>query len=128
MGERRAVERRRGGRHLAKIEQHRVGRRDDKEGMLADDGIVALEDILIVRVPPVALLVGIVLAERVPLVIAIPRRKADAPAVFHGHEMAALLAVAGQYAGWAGVAERRVAWQPPQPFWGRRQRPFRRRP
>src|SRR5439155_16851337 len=46
--------------------------------------------------------------KRVPLIVAIPRRPADAPAILHRDEMAAFLRFARRDAGRAGVAKRRI--------------------
>jgi len=48
--------------------------------VLSSDGIVALENVLLEWVPPVAELVRVVVDEIMMAVIAVPFREADAPA------------------------------------------------
>src|SRR6516162_2438453 len=82
-----AFERRCGRGNLARFDYRFADRRDLQENVVAQDGIIPLEDILVVRVPPVDLFVGIVVAEGMALAVAIPLREADPPAVFERNEM-----------------------------------------
>ena len=75
-------------RNAAKLEQAVADGGDRDEVLLADDRVVALEDVLVVRVPPPAALEGRVL-ER-PLV-AVPVGNAEPPPVENRHEIGARL-------------------------------------
>lgn len=107
-GIRRALEAGRRRRDLPGFEQGFRGKRDVQERVLADDRVVALEHVLIVGVPPVAFDVRIVVDGRMAVVVAIPGRKTESPAVFDRHEVARLLVLAGKHAAFAGITERRI--------------------
>src|SRR5262245_1801212 len=98
----RAFERRRGRGHLARLDYRFTDCRDLQKYIVAQDGIIALEDILVIRVPPVALFVRIVVAKGMALAVAIPLREADPPAIFERDKMVLFLLVAWQDAGGAG--------------------------
>ena len=83
---------RRGGRgHLPRFDQGLGRGRHFQKDILADDRVVALEDILVVRVPPVSLDVRIVIDRRMLLIIAVPFWEADPPAVLRRDEVVVFL-------------------------------------
>ena len=59
--------------------------------MLADDRVIALEYVLVVRVEPAAGVIGVVVGDRVPLVISVPGGVAQSPAIFNRNEMVRFL-------------------------------------
>src|SRR5215831_4417233 len=89
-----AFKRRRGRRHLPRLEERLADPGDLQKNVLAQDGKITLEHILVVWVPPVALLVRIVVAERMALPVAIPFRKTDAPAILDRNKMIIFLRIA----------------------------------
>ena len=69
--------------------------RDVEERVLADDRVVALEHVLVIRIALAAQVVRIVVQRRMVLAVAVPLGEADPPAVLDGHEVAAGLPFAG---------------------------------
>src|SRR5207244_2401068 len=86
-GPRRTLKGRCGSRDLAFFKNRQAGGLDVEERVLAEDRVIALEDVLIARVPPVPFHIGIIIEQWVPLVVAVPGREADAPAILDGNEM-----------------------------------------
>src|SRR5205085_1054309 len=83
---------------------------DAEERVLPNDGVVPLEHRLIERIPPVTLHIGVIIQRRVSLAIAVPFRKANAPAVLHRDKMAGLLNLEGSHAGRPCEPGRYVRW------------------
>ena len=81
---------------------------DVQERMLADDRIVALEDVLRVGIKDVSFDVGIIVQQRMAFVVAIPIRETAAPTIFQRNEIARLLVLARQHARPTRVAQRRI--------------------
>ncbi len=104
----RALERSGGCRHRPRVEHGHTAEAGVQEGVLADDGIIALEDVQVEGVPDVARLVGVTIEERMALVVAVPARQADAPAIFDRDKMAILLHLGGSNAGRPGKPCRRI--------------------
>jgi len=67
---------------------------------------IAFENVLIKRIPPMALLVGVIVYRRMSLVVAIPRQEANAPAILNGNEIGRFLMLFRQDARPAGEAQR----------------------
>ena len=70
-----------------------------QERVLPDDGVVALQNVLVVGIPPMAFDVGVIIHPRMAAPVAVPFGIPDAPAVFEGNEVAAGLDFTGNYAG-----------------------------
>src|SRR5260370_39861198 len=86
-----AFERSGGRRHLPRLEQRCAGPRHLQKNILTQDGKIPLENILVVRVPPEALLIRIVVAPRMALAVAIPLGETDAPAIYDQTDMVLFL-------------------------------------
>ena len=71
-------------------------------------GIIALEDVLIERIEPAAGTIRVVISDRVPLAISIPRGVADAPPVLDRNEMVGFLEFRGHDPRRAGEPDRWV--------------------
>src|SRR5262249_32180942 len=83
----RALEGRRRNRYLAKLEDRTARRGERQERVLAKDWIIAFEQVLVERIPPTSGHVRIVVQDRVAPAVAVPLRKADAPAILFRNEM-----------------------------------------
>src|SRR5205814_153822 len=80
----RALERRGGGRDVAAFVEHHNRSGDVQERVLADERVIALEQVLVVRVEDAAEVVRVVKDTGVTLAVTIPFWEADAPAILDG--------------------------------------------
>ena len=75
------LERRRRSGDLSDLNEAGAGRREVEKRVLADDWVVAFEHVLRVGIEDVAKSIRVILSRWKALAIAIPERKADAPAI-----------------------------------------------
>ena len=81
---------------------------DVEKRVLAEDRIITLEDVLVVRIEPAAGLIRVIVGERVAVAVSVPGRVADSPAILDRDEMVRFLVFRRHHAGRPGVADRGV--------------------
>src|SRR5262249_1160105 len=94
------------------LEERQARRGEGEERVLSEDRVVALEDVQVEGVRLPTLDVGIIIHGGMALAVAVPRRKADAPAVLDRDEVGVRLLLARQDAGRSGVAQWGVHLRP----------------
>ena len=99
LGERvqRALERGRSGRDLPKF-LHQLGNTGDcQEGVLADQGVVTLQDVEVVRIPPTSQHSGVVVDRWVLFAVTVPGRHSQSPAILDRDKVTSLLILPRQH-------------------------------
>src|SRR5436309_2497982 len=91
-----ALKRRSRRRQLPAFDRRETRRRQVEERVLADDRVIAFEDVLIERVPPMTEGVGRVLGQPFPPFAAIPGGKGKPPPILDGDKVRILLTIARQ--------------------------------
>ena len=88
--------------NLAGLEHRIRAGGEVQERMLPEDGVIAFQYVLVVRINELALLVRIVGHGRMPFTVTVPFGKADPPTVLHGYEITARLSFPRQDARMGG--------------------------